>query len=184
MVKLSKAKMGILEFLWRINRPASLREISDGVGVKIRCVNMHIINLRRNNYVTKTGEGLYALTDLGKEALGFPRVNKESAERILSRVPYALAFHFYSELDKPLMIFSDSLHDFCDKIRSLDLKSIEFHMFRGDFEAWIKSLGDVELARRLAIIRESNLSGEELRDEIYRAVKSRCDELQNIISSL
>lgn len=184
MIKLSKIKMDILEFLWRINRPANLKDIANGVGVKTRCVNMHLINLRRNNYVTKTSEGLYTLTDLGKEALGFPRVDRKVAERILSKVPYALAFHFYSELDKPLMVFSDNLIDFCEKIKSLDLKSIEFHMFRGDFEAWIKSLGDIELAKRIVLIRELNLSGEELRDEIYRAVKSRCDELQKIISSL
>ena len=181
---LSKAKMDILEFLWRVNRPANLREIAGGIGLKTRCVNMHLINLRRGGYVATISDGSYMLTDLGREALGIPKIDRMMAEKILSGTSGEMAFHFYIDIDKPLMISSSSLMDFCEKIRYVELRSIEFHLSRGDFEAWISALGDIDLARRLKIIRESNLMGEELREEIYRAVKSRCDDLARIVSGL
>ena len=43
--------------------------------------------------------------------------------------------------------------------------SLEFHLKRGDFEAWFKGLGDEELAKKIGITEktESRL-GEDLRD--------------------
>jgi len=92
------------------------------------------------------------------------------------------AFQFYAGIDQPLGIWSDSLSDLCEKIKSIDLESVEFHISRGDFELWVHYLGDVELAKRLRLIRGTSLSGETLRDEVYDVVKSRCDKLQELIS--
>lgn len=181
---LSRAKMDILEFLWRVNRQAKLGEIASGIGLKARSTNMHLINLRRSGYVTTTGDGSYMLTDIGREILGLPKINRELAEKILGEVSGEMAFHFYIDIDKPLMISSNSLIDFCEKIRHVELKSIEFHLTRGDFEAWISALGDIDLARRIKVIRESNLRGEDLREEIYKTIKLRCDEVARIASGL
>ncbi|MEM1581813.1 MAG: hypothetical protein QXK89_04800 [Candidatus Bathyarchaeia archaeon] len=180
MDKLSKVKMNILEFLWLANEPIRLKDIAKSLGLKARCVNMHLLNLKRGGYVATINGGLYVLTDLGKEALGFPKIDGEAAKKILSPVTFERAFHFYSEIDRPLMISSYSLDDFYEKVRKIDLKSIEFHSTRGDFEEWIRSLGDIELARRLRVIRESNVLGEELREKICKNVKSRCEELRRI----
>jgi predicted transcriptional regulator len=177
MKTLSKIKMDMLRLLWLVNKPMHLREISDRMNLKARCVNMHILNLMKRGYVAKSNSKFYMLTDLGREILGFPRIDEALARKILSEVPQERAFHFYIGIGKPLMIYSNSLIDFCEKIRHINLESIEFHASRGDFERWIQSLGDDELASRLRIIRESNLSGENLREEIFRVVKLRCDEL-------
>ncbi|MFH0897773.1 MAG: hypothetical protein V1850_07000 [Candidatus Bathyarchaeota archaeon] len=54
-------------------------------------------------------------------------------------------------------------------------------MARGDFESWIHYLGDIELEKRLVLIKELNLIGEALREKLYAALKSRGDELLEIV---
>ncbi|MEM2107390.1 MAG: DUF5752 family protein [Candidatus Bathyarchaeia archaeon] len=183
MKQLSKEKKDILELLWRVNKPVNLEDIVREAKLKTRSAVMHLSTLRRMDYISVTEDGLYTLTYRGKEALGLPKIDRDLARKILSKVPQEKAFNFYIEIDKPLMISSDSLTDFCERIKNIDVKSIEFHSSRGDFELWIHFLGDVELAKRLRFIREMNLTGEELRKEIYETVKSRCEELQRIASS-
>jgi len=181
--QLSKEKRNILELLWRMNRPVDLEKIVQETGLKTRSIIVHLSTLKKMGYVSMTDEGLYSVTDKGKEALGLSKIDRDLAIRLLSKVPQERAFHFYIEVDKPLMVSADSLTDFYEKIQNIDVKSIEFHTLRRDFELWIHFLGDVELAKRLRAFRESNLTGEELRRKIYEAVKSRCEELQRIVSS-
>jgi len=181
--QLSKEKKSILELLWRINRPVDLESIVRETGLKTRSIIVHLSTLRKMGYVSMTDKSLYSVTDKGKEALGLPKIDKDLAIRFLSKVPQEKAFHFYIEVDKPLMVSADSLTDFYEKIQNIDVKSIEFHTSRRDFELWIHFIGDVELAKRLSVLREANLTGEELRRKIYETVKSRCEELQRIVSS-
>ncbi len=183
MKQLSKEKRNILELLWRMNRPVDLEKIVQETGLKTRSIIVHLSTLKKMGYVSMTDEGLYSVTDKGKEALGLSKIDRDLAIRLLSKVPQERAFHFYIEVDKPLMVSADSLTDFYEKIQNIDVKSIEFHTLRRDFELWIHFLGDVELAKRLRAFREANLTGEELRRKIYEAVKSRCEELQRIVSS-
>jgi hypothetical protein len=51
--------------------------------------------------------------------------------------------------------------------------SVEFHMSRGDFEKWIRSLGDDALARNLAKLRKKGLGGEDLRARLRDTVGKR-----------
>ncbi|MDQ1278747.1 MAG: hypothetical protein QG670_7 [Thermoproteota archaeon] len=115
-------------------------------------------------------------TEKVSEATGFPMVDEEKARAILRKTP-GNAFDFFIGMNQPLGIMADSLPDFCEKIASVDIKSIEFHTSRGDFESWIHFLGDHELERRVRLIRESNLAGEELRQRLYTTIKARNDEL-------
>jgi predicted transcriptional regulator len=181
--QLSKEKKSILELLWRVNSPVDLESIVRETGLKTRSIIVHLSTLKKMGYISMTDEGLYSLTDKGKEALGLSKIDRDLAIRLLSKVPQEKAFHFYIGVDKPLMVSADSLTDFYEKIQNIDVKSIEFHTLRRDFELWIHFLGDAELAKRLRAFREANLTGEELRRKIYEAVKSRCEELQRIVSS-
>ena len=114
---------------------------------------------------------------MGKQAIGLPKINKNIAHNILRSVSLEKAFHFYYKLDQYSGIYADSLEDFVNKIKVLDLKSIEFHVPRKDFELWISSLGDVELSKKLGLLRAKNLSGENLREDLYQMVGSRYQEL-------
>jgi len=131
-------------------------------------------------YVQQVEKGFYVLTKDGKGFLGFPEVSKEKADKILAYLPVEESFHFYADIGKPLNIYAASLQDFCDKIQKVDSNSIEFHVNRGDFEAWFTGLGDSELARKILLVREQKLSGEKLRARIYEIVKNRCEELAKI----
>ena len=119
---------------------------------------------------------------IGDEKIG-KTVDRELAKKVLRRTSVENAFHFYAGAGRPLRISSDSLIDFSKKIRFADLRSIEYHFHRGDFEMWIRHLGDNELADRLRLLRETGMSGESLRNRLYEAVRSRCSELQNAIES-
>jgi len=110
-------------------------------------------------------------------------VDSELAKRILRRTSVENAFHFYASAGRPLWISSDNLIDFSKKIGFVDLSSIEYHFRRGDFEMWIRHLGDNELADRLRLLRETAASGESLRNRLHEAVRSRCDELQTAMGS-
>jgi 5S rRNA maturation endonuclease (ribonuclease M5) len=54
---------------------------------------------------------------------------------------------------------------------------LEFHLYRGDFEAWFAALGDSELAKRTLLLRDRKALGEKLRSELYETVKNRYNML-------
>jgi hypothetical protein len=105
------------------------------------------------------------------------RIDEKTIGKTLRKLPKENAFNFYTTFDQPLGVSSDSLIDFCEKIRLIDIGSIEFHVARGDFEHWIDYLGDIELAKRLKLVNEANLEGETLREKLYAVLRSRCNEL-------
>ena len=140
----------------------------------------YLLGLIKAKYVSVPQKHYYAITLLGKQALGLPKVDQKLASSILSPVSAEKAFHFYYGLNQHSGVYADSLKDFADKIQQVDLKSIEFHFPRKDFELWIRSLGDLELSKKLVLLRTRNLSGENLRKALYEAVNSRCEELAKL----
>jgi hypothetical protein len=71
-----------------------------------------------------------------------------------------------------------SLKGLAEALRKANLKSVEFHNARGDFEKWAEaSLGDKTLAEKLKKVRLSKLNGKPLAEATARVVKERFDEL-------
>jgi hypothetical protein len=173
---LSRENEKILEAIWESAKPLTMKEASEKIGLGLRPTNMRLLNLRKAGFVSESG-GNYTITAVGKAVIGFPRINEEESRKILRKTPPQKAFHFYSGIGQVLGSSAYSLTDLCDKIRITDIKSIEFHMARGDFESWIRHLGDIELEKRLRLIRETGLKGEALRERLYGALASRLDEL-------
>ncbi|MDI6691453.1 MAG: hypothetical protein QME50_06280 [Candidatus Bathyarchaeota archaeon] len=179
-MSISPVKRLILETMWMLNKPAKAAEIAKEAGLGFPSVMMHIIGLTRMGYAQTSEKGYYFITDIGKRALGLPEISKEKAEEILAYLPIEKSFHFYADIGKPLNIHAASLQDFCDKILKIEIGSIEFHINRGDFEAWFMGLGDVELARKTLLLKEQKFFGEEIRKRLYQIVKNRCEELSKI----
>jgi len=50
----------------------------------------------------------------------------------------------------------------------------------GDFEAWFAGLGDVELARKTALLKEKKMTGEELRRRLHEIAENRCAVLAKL----
>jgi hypothetical protein len=140
----------------------------------------YLLGLIKAKYVSVPQTHYYVITNLGKQALGLPRIDQNLASSILSPVPVEKAFYFYYGINHYSDVYADSLQDFVDKLQTVDLKSIEFHVPRKDFELWIRSLGDLELAKKLGLLRIKNLFGESLRKELCETVNSRCQELSNL----
>jgi len=179
-MSISPIKRLIIETMWMLDKPAKVNEIAKETGLAFRQVMMHLIGLTRMGYLESFEKGIYAVTEKGKKMLGFPEIDNRKAAEILAYLPMEKSFHFYSDIGKPLNVHAASLQDFCDKISKIDTISIEFHINRGDFEAWFMDLGDIELARKTLLIREHKFSGEELRKKLYDIVKNRCEELAKI----
>ncbi len=179
MVKMTETKVKILELMQVNENPVHYKQIIEKLGLKPRATNMHIRWLLKDGYITKVQFHEYTLTSSGREAIGFPKTDEKLAKKVLGKTSREKAFHFYKGIDQPTGVTSDSLTDFCEKLMTVDAIIVEFHTKRGDFETWIASLGDIELARKLKVIRETKLTGEALHKKIYETVKSRCNELLN-----
>jgi hypothetical protein len=173
----SKIRGKILVVLWAAGNPLTLQEIADKLGFNSSSTMGYLLGLIKAKYVSVPVTHQYTITNLGKQAIGMPNVDKNLATNILKPVPLEKAFHFYYKLDKYSGIYANDLKEFADKIQTIDLNSIEFHVPRKDFEFWIRSLGDNELAKKMELIRMKNLTGKDIRTEIHQTIRSRLEEL-------
>jgi len=176
----SKTRGKILVVLWAAESPLTLEGIAEKIGLNSSSTMGYLLGLIKAKYVSVPEKHQYVITSLGKKAIGMPILNKDLALNILKSVSLENAFQFYFALDQNTGIHANSLKDFGDKIQTIDLKSIEFHVPRKDFELWINSLGDTELAKRLELIRMKKLTGKNLRTEIHQSVSSRLAELTKL----
>ena len=179
-MSISSVKYLILEHVWMFGKPAKPVEIAKSVNMNFSTVMMHLIGLAKMEYVSSPEKGVYAITEKGKRALGIPEVNKQKATEMLRHLPAEKAFHFYADVGKPLNISAESLTGFFEKIQKVDLKSVEFHLHRGDFETWLTGLGDIELARKISHVKKQKVGGEELRRKLHETVQKRLEDLTKI----
>ena len=95
-------------------------------------------------------------------------------------VPRHEGFHFFKGLGESTGKVATSLADFSEKLRTVDIRSVNYHFRRGEFEKWIRDeIGDVELSRRIGRIRKET-HGEKLRNEIIEIIKGRLEELKGM----
>ncbi|MQY62475.1 hypothetical protein GH146_04225 [archaeon] len=175
-----KIRGKILSVLWTAGKPITLQVITERVGLDSSSTMEYLLGLIKAKYVSVPQKHYYVITNLGKQAIGLPPVDKNLAQNILGSLQLEKAFHFYYDINQYSGVHATSLNDFVDKIQTVNLKCIEFHVPRRDFELWIRSLGDIELSKKVEMLRMRHLSGETLRKEIYETVKSRCEELTRL----
>lgn len=175
-----KIRGKILTVLWVAGTPITLQKISEKIELDPSSTKGYLLELIEAKYVSVPQKNYCTITDQGKQAIGLPQIDENLAMKILSPLPVEKAFHFYYDINQYSGVHADSLKDFVDKIQTVDLKSIKFHITRKDFECWISSLGDVELSKKLGLLRTANLSGENLRKELYETVNSRYEELNKL----
>jgi hypothetical protein len=107
---------------------------------------------------------------------------KEKASRILMELPVENAFHFHTTIGGYTQKYATSLNRFGELLKEIDLRSIEFHLERKDFENWIKHLGDDVLALQVAKLRNKKLTGEALRSKLAEIVEKRYKKLRETAS--
>jgi len=107
-----------------------------------------------------------------------PVLDKATISKILRTVPRHEGFQFFRRLGDSTEKVATSLADFVEKMRIVDIRSVNFHFKRQDFSKWIMSIiGDAELSRRISRIRKE-AHGEKLRNEIIQIMKARLEELK------
>jgi len=106
------------------------------------------------------------------------KILKNMASNVLRSVPPQNAFYFYRAIGAPTGAAARNLPDFLGILDTIDLTSLQFHLGRGDFENWVKMLGDNMLAKQLGDLKEKKLRGEDLRIQLVSTVKARMDALQ------
>jgi len=121
------------------------------------------------------------LSDLEARVMSELEKPELSAKRILRRIPAGRGFTLFHELGQPTEWTAHSLDEFHSILKIASLKSIQFHMKRGDFERWLRQvLGDEELADKVANISNEKLRGEKLRKRILDVIETRIRELEEM----
>lgn len=172
-MSLSPVKQEILETMLLNEKPLKAIEIAAESKKEFPPTMMHLLGLTRMGYVSSPEKGQYIITARGKSALGIPDITKEKANAILSYAAHEKAFNFYVTVGKPLSIHAHNLRDFGNKLDKADLASVEFHLQRGDFEAWFRMLGDEELAKKTVLLKKKNVAGEDMRKQLRHIVEQR-----------
>ena len=93
------------------------------------------------------------------------------------------AFCFFTDIGRYTDRYSACLADFCNAIKTIDARSVEFHFKRRDFATWIgATFRDSELANEINGISMIT-PGEELRTLIYQTVEARLTKLKKLQAS-
>jgi hypothetical protein len=105
-------------------------------------------------------------------------LTSEASSKILRTVPREKAFYFFTSIGNYTGMSASSLKEFMEKINEVNLKSLEFHFYRGDFEKWMNEvLEDTELASEMRRLQKFGFTGANLRNQIYSIVSRRLKRL-------
>ena len=102
-----------------------------------------------------------------------------SSARILRTLSRENAFYFFTSFGNYSGHRAMSLEEFAHEIAEVEIASLEFHLYRGDFEKWITEvLEDKKLARRISDLKHFEPVGNALRDQLLFTVSKRLEELK------
>jgi hypothetical protein len=180
-MSLAPKKIEILETLLVRDKPMRSKKIAEEMNNDFPEIQMHLVGLTKKGYTMSPEKAFYAITEEGKKALGLPEVDKQKAKAIMDCVPASKAFHFYSGINSPLSTHAHSLTEFANEASKIDVQCVEFHIDRGDFGAWFSSIGDLELARKMELLKRKNVTGEELRNRVAEITEARCNTLAKLL---
>lgn len=104
----------------------------------------------------------------------------KSVADILRNVPDENAFYFYVGEGTPSGLKASSLREFLAQVEIADPNSVQFHARRGDFENWVRMLGDPTLAKQLGTVASQDLTPEELKMKMLRVIRMRVGKLRKL----
>ena len=118
--------------------------------------------LAKEGFLRKVGGG-FGITEKGKNAIkAYMSVSAESG------------FNFYVDIDKPLGFSALSLDELYRTIKQVRSDSVEFHLYRGDFEKWLQEVcKDEDLAKAFGTSKSEELKGENLRKALLQAIDAK-----------
>jgi mannose-1-phosphate guanylyltransferase/phosphomannomutase len=105
----------------------------------------------------------------------WPNVVVDEGEEVKGTVLFTheKPFYFFSDYGRYTGILASSVTSFLEAVTTVDAKSLEFHLYRRDFERWIRDVIQAPLlAEEVAALRKQMLKGEGLRSELIEVVKA------------
>jgi len=108
-------------------------------------------------------------------------VNEKMRSRVLRPLAREKAFYFFTSIGNYTGESAASLKEFMDKVGEVNVKSLEFHFYRGDFEKWVAEvLEDKDLAEHIRTFRDLSPVGEKLKNGLYRILIRRYSRLKSM----
>jgi len=105
-------------------------------------------------------------------------VREEIYPKSLRTLPREKAFYFFTSIGNYTGESAASLKEFMERINHVNIKSLEFHLYRGDFEKWINEVvEDKKLAEDISKLQKANLLGDQLRNQLHMVVSKRYQQL-------
>jgi hypothetical protein len=118
--------------------------------------------LAKEGFLRKVGGG-FGLTEKGRNTI-----------KAFTTFASEVSFQFYVGIDKTIGFSAQSLAEFYRFTKQVIADSLEFHLYRGDFENWLKEVcRDPELATDVGNLKADELKGEALRNALLKAIDSR-----------
>jgi hypothetical protein len=114
---------------------------------------------------------------IGTISVPFRNGKKAEAAKILADVSQENAFAFSISEGSFTGARARNLIGLYTELKTVDIRSVEFHLYRMDFENWVQYLGDLPLAQQIAKIRAIPFEGERTRNRIVEAVGKRISQL-------
>lgn len=155
-------QLKVLKVMSEVTSRIDMNGFAQMVGLNLNQTMERMQDLANAGLIRKV-DGGYGITEKGRTLL-----------KAITPVPKDMAFHFYTAIGQPTGFSAESLKDFYEIVKRVTVESLEFHLYREDFENWIKAVfKDTALADALANLRASQLKGEELRQEILKAIAAK-----------
>ncbi len=159
---MTEEQLRVLKAMNEITSRMDLNAFAQMVGLTANQAIERVQELVNAGFMRKVGSG-FGITEKGKAIL-----------KAIKPVPKDMAFHFYTGVGQPTGFSAESLKEFYEIVRRVSAESLEFHLYRGDFENWIKAaFKDEALADELARLKSANVKGEELRQAIIMATSAK-----------
>jgi predicted transcriptional regulator len=151
----------ILKFMSEMTARTDTNAFSQKMGLTSAQLVHYMHELVKQGYLKKVGEG-FAMTEKGKKAL-----------KSVKPLPENLRFQFYIAVGEPTNLHAASVKEFHDHVLKVDAVSLEFHVYRGDFENWFQTaVSDAAFSEELSKLKKKNLRGEELRKALTKAIEA------------
>ncbi|MCW4008254.1 MAG: DUF5752 family protein [Candidatus Bathyarchaeota archaeon] len=155
-------QLRVLKVMSEVTNRIDMNSFAQMVGLKLEETLLRMQDLANAGFIRRINGG-YSITEKGRALL-----------KAITPVPKELAFHFYTDIGQPTGFSAESLKDFYEIVKRVAAASLEFHLYREDFENWIKTVfKNTASAGALAELRASQLKGEELRQAILKTIASK-----------
>lgn len=159
---LMEERLRVLKVMSEVTGRLDLSEFARIVGLTPNQTVEHMQELLKADFLRKVGGG-YGITETGRAML-----------KAFTPVPAGTEFHFYMAVKQPTSFTAKNLVDFYEIVKQVDVCSLEFHLYRGDFENWMHTaLNNAAFAAEIANMKDAKLKGESLRKELIKAAEAR-----------